>query len=82
RTHATIASTVGGRDGALPSGTLTPILRRLVEEKHVVALDAPLSTKPGRPALYRIADTNLRLYLAALRDAQGQARRGRPRVAA
>ncbi|WP_207946730.1 hypothetical protein [Actinomadura sp. 7K507] len=40
-------------------------------------MDEPLSTKPGRPALYRIADSNLRLYLAALRTAHEQTRRGR-----
>lgn len=34
--------------------------------------------KSGRPALYRIADSNMRLYLAVLRSAHEQARRGRP----
>ncbi|CAG6392685.1 DUF234 domain-containing protein [Streptomyces cocklensis] len=47
-------------------------------EKRVLSVDLPLSTKPGKPALYRVADSNLRLYLAALRSAQEQARRGRP----
>jgi uncharacterized protein len=81
RTHATIASTAGSRQGALPSGSLSPILRRLVEEKRVLAMDEPTSTRPGKPALYRIADSNLRLYLAALRGAQEQIRRGRPQAA-
>jgi hypothetical protein len=81
RTHATIASTAGSRHGGLPSGSLSPILRRLVEEKRVLAMDEPTSTRPGKPALYRIADSNLRLYLAALRGAQEQTRRGRPQAA-
>jgi hypothetical protein len=78
RTHANIASTAGSRDGALPSGTLSPLLRRLAEEKQVLAVDEPLSTKAGKPALYRVADSNLRLYLGMLRAVHEQARRGRP----
>ncbi len=81
RTHANIAATAGSRQGALPSGSLSPLLRRLVEEKRILAMDEPLSTRPGRPALYRIADSNLRLYLAVLRGAQEQVRRGRPEAA-
>ncbi|WTW94701.1 AAA family ATPase [Streptomycetaceae bacterium NBC_01309] len=81
RTHANIAATAGSREGALPSGALSPILRRLVDEKRVLAQDEPLSTQPGKPALYRIADNSLRLYLAILRSAHEQARRGRPGAA-
>ncbi|MGH3586752.1 MAG: AAA family ATPase [Pseudonocardia sp.] len=81
RTHATIASAAGGRQRPVPSGALSPLLRRLAEEKRVVAVDQPLSTKPGRPALHRIADSNLRLYLGFGRSAQEQARRGRPDAA-
>jgi AAA+ ATPase superfamily predicted ATPase len=81
RTHANIATTAGSRQGALPSGSLSPLLRRLVEEKRVLAMDEPTSTRPGKPALYRIADSNLRLYLGALRSAQEQIRRGRPQAA-
>ncbi|MFJ5230013.1 ATP-binding protein [Kitasatospora sp. NPDC088391] len=81
RTHANIAATAGSREGALASGSLSPLLRRLAEEKRVLAVDEPLSTRPGRPALHRIADSNLRLYLAVLRSAQDQARRGRPEAA-
>ncbi|SFC20411.1 AAA family ATPase [Streptomyces aidingensis] len=81
RTHATIAAAAGGREGALPSGVLSPLLRRLTQDKRVLAVDSPLSTRPGRPALYRVADSNLRLYLAALRGAQEQTRRGRPEAA-
>jgi uncharacterized protein len=78
RAHANIAATAGSRGAALPSGTLSPLLRRLTTEKHILAVDEPLSTKAGKPALYRIADSNLRLYLAALRTAHEQARRGHP----
>lgn len=78
RTHANIAATAGSRDAALPSGTLSPLLRRLTAEKRILAADEPVSVRPGKPALYRIVDSNLRLYLAVLRAAHEQARRGRP----
>ncbi len=81
RTHANIAATAGSQSGALPSGTLSPLLWRLTDEKRVLASDTPLSTSPGKPALYRVADSNLRLYLAALRSAQELSRRGRPEAA-
>ncbi|MEV6072014.1 DUF234 domain-containing protein [Nocardia sp. NPDC052001] len=77
RTHATIAATAGSRSGALPSGTLSPLLHRLSTEKQVLSVDQPLSVKPGKPALYRVADSNLRLYLATLRSVQDLVRRGR-----
>ncbi|WP_219825262.1 AAA family ATPase [Nonomuraea typhae] len=78
RTHANIAATAGNRGASLPSGTLSPLLRRLTEEKRVLALDEPVSTRPGKPGLYRVADSSLRLYLGVLRAVQEQARRGRP----
>ncbi|MEU5307992.1 ATP-binding protein [Streptomyces sp. NPDC021562] len=81
RTHANIAATAGSQSGALPSGILSPLLRRLTEEKRILASDAPLSVKPGKPALYHVADSNLRLYLAAMRSAQELSRRGRPEAA-
>jgi uncharacterized protein len=81
RTHAAIAGAAGDRRGALPSGSLSPLLRQLAEDKRVLAVDTPLSTRPGRPALYRVADSNLRLYLGVLRSAHEQARRGRPEAA-
>jgi hypothetical protein len=77
RTHANIAAAAGGREGAVPSGSLTPVLHRLSEEKHVLAIDHPLSTQAGRPALYRFADPSLRFYLAVSRQAEEQVRRGR-----
>jgi uncharacterized protein len=81
RTHANIAATAGSRQGSIPSGSLSPLLRRLTEEKRVFAVDHPFSTQPGKPALYRVADSNLRLYLAFGRTAQEQTRRGRPEAA-
>lgn len=81
RTHANIAATAGSQSGALPSGVLSPLLRRLTEEKRVLASDAPLSTAAGKPALYRVADSSLRFYLAAMRSAQELSRRGRPEAA-
>ncbi|WP_200308110.1 AAA family ATPase [Streptomyces adelaidensis] len=81
RTHASIAATAGSQSGSLPSGILSPLLRRLTEEKRVLACDSPLSTNPGKPALYRVADSSLRLYLAATRSAQELSRRGRPEAA-
>jgi uncharacterized protein len=77
RTYANIAAAAGGTQGAIPSGSLTPLLRRLVAQKRVLAIDEPLSIRPGKPALYRVADTNMRLYLAMGRSAQELARRGR-----
>jgi AAA+ ATPase superfamily predicted ATPase len=81
RTQANIAASAGDRQGALSSGALSPLLRRLVAEKRVLAIDEPLSTRHGKPALYRVSDSNLRLYLAALREAHELARRGRPQAA-
>ncbi|MEU7002125.1 AAA family ATPase [Nonomuraea sp. NPDC046570] len=80
RTQANIAAAAGGQGGALPSGSLSPLLQRLTQEKRVVAVEEPLSTTPGKPALYHVADSNLRFYLAALRPAQELSRRGRPEV--
>jgi AAA+ ATPase superfamily predicted ATPase len=82
RTHANIAAEAGSRVGAVPSGTLSPVLHRLVEEKHVLAIDEPLSTTPGKPALYRVADSNLRFYLGVGRTAHNLSKRGRPEAAA
>jgi len=78
RTYANIAAEAGSRAGIIPSGTLSPLLRRLVSEKHVLAADEPLSVRAGKPMLYRVADSNLRFYLAIGRAAQEWSRRGRP----
>jgi AAA+ ATPase superfamily predicted ATPase len=76
RTHANIAAAAGGREGTVSSGSLSPLLNSLTVDKRVLDIDHPLSVRPGKPALYRIADPNLRFYLAALRQAEEQARRG------
>ncbi|MEV6301640.1 ATP-binding protein [Actinoplanes sp. NPDC051861] len=68
RTFSNIAAAAGDRGGPVSSGTLSPLLHRLVEEKRILAVDKPLSTRPSKLARYRIADSNLRLYLAVLRD--------------
>jgi hypothetical protein len=78
RAFANIASTAGGRGGSVSSGTLSPLLRQLTDDKQVLAADQPLSTNSGKPTLYRVADSNLRLYLAILRDVYNLTRRGRP----
>jgi hypothetical protein len=82
RTHANIAAEAGSRAGAVPSGTLSPLLHRLVEDKHVLAIDEPLSIRPTKPALYRVADPSLRFYLAVGRAAHELSRRGRAAAAA
>jgi uncharacterized protein len=82
RTHANIAAEAGGRTGPTPSGTLSPVLHRLAADKHVLAIDEPLSVKAGKPALYRVADSNLRFYLAIGRTAHELTRRGRAASAA
>ena len=72
----------GGQPGrAIPSGTLSPLLHRLVADKHVLAAEEPLSVRSSKPALYRVADSNLRFYLAIGRAAQEWSRRGRPTAA-
>jgi AAA+ ATPase superfamily predicted ATPase len=78
RTFANIAGAAGSRDAAVSSGTLSPLLRQLTDDKQVLIADQPLSTSSGKPALYRVADSNLRLYLAILRDVHNLTRRGRP----
>ncbi|GGK38583.1 AAA family ATPase [Nocardia camponoti] len=81
RTHATIAAAAGSREGDVPSGTLSPVLRRLTEDKRILALDTPLSTVAGKPGLYRVSDSSLRLYLAVGRSAQDLVSRGRSDMA-
>lgn len=75
-------SEAGSRTGAIPSGTLTPVLHRLVEDKHVLAIDKPLSLRATKPALYRVADSSLRFYLAIGRAAHDLSKRGRAEAAA
>jgi uncharacterized protein len=80
RTFSTIAAQAGG-SGALPSGTLTPLLNTLLT-KRVLAADLPLSAKPdSKNKRYRIADPYLRFWLAFLQRAIPLVERGRGDVA-
>ena len=76
RTYSAIASASGG-SGALPAGTLTPLLNTL-QAKRIVATDLPLSTKPdSKNKRYRIADSYLRFWLAFLERGIPLIERGR-----
>lgn len=77
RTFSNIAAESSGKPTPLSSGTLAPLLHRLHEQKQLLSVDRPLSTRPSKLAQYRVADSNLRLYLAILRDVQQLALRGR-----
>jgi hypothetical protein len=77
RTFSNIAGEASDQSTPLSSGTLAPLLQRLTGEKQILAVDRPLSTRPSKLAQYRIADSNLRLYLTILRDVHQQALRGR-----
>lgn len=77
RTHANIAAEAGSRAGLIPSGTLSPLLNRLVADKRALAVEEPLSVRSGKPMLYRVADSNLRFYMSIGRSMQEWARRGR-----
>jgi hypothetical protein len=80
RTFATIAAAVGG-DGAVPSGTLSPLLKTLLA-KRVLADELPLSTAVDtRNRRYRVADPYLRFWLANASDIVTLAERGRPDLA-
>jgi hypothetical protein len=76
RTFSTIAAQAGGT-GALPSGTLSPLLNTL-QAKRVLAADLPLSAKADtRNKRYRIADPYLRFWLAFLQRGIPLIERGR-----
>lgn len=75
RTAPNIAADAGGKH-ALPSGTLTPLMQKLINEKRVITKRLPLSKRPGKPALHAISDSNLSFYLHVGRSAQELARRG------
>ncbi|MBL7258064.1 ATP-binding protein [Paractinoplanes lichenicola] len=78
RAFPAIANAAGNRGEPVSSGTLSPLLRQLTEDKQALAADQPLSATGGKPTLYRVADSSLRLYLAVLRDVSNLTRRGRP----
>ncbi|MET9979028.1 ATP-binding protein [Streptomyces microflavus] len=76
RTFSTIAAQAGGV-GALPSGTLSPLLNTLLA-KRVLAADLPLSAKAdSKNKRYRIADPYLRFWLAFLQRGIPLIERGR-----
>ncbi|MGW0838234.1 ATP-binding protein [Streptomyces prunicolor] len=76
RTFSAIAAQAGGA-GALPSGTLSPLLNTLLT-KRVLAADLPLSTKADtKNKRYRIADPYLRFWLAFLQRGIPLIERGR-----
>ncbi|MFC7331123.1 ATP-binding protein [Marinactinospora rubrisoli] len=76
RTFGAIAAQTGGT-GALPSGTLSPLLNTLLA-KRVLAADLPLSTKAdSKNKRYRIADPYLRFWLAFLQRGIPLIERGR-----
>ncbi|MCH6163127.1 ATP-binding protein [Streptomyces marispadix] len=76
RTFGAIAAQAGGT-GALPSGTLSPLLNTL-QSKRVVAVDLPLSVKPdSKNKRYRVADPYLRFWLAFLQRSIPLIERGR-----
>ncbi|GLY05347.1 ATP-binding protein [Actinoplanes sp. NBRC 101535] len=77
RTFSNIAGEAGSGGEGVSSGTLSPVMHRLTGQKKIIAVDRPLSTEPSKLALYRIADSNLSLYVAMLRDVHEQVRRGR-----
>ncbi|MEV6956465.1 ATP-binding protein [Streptomyces sp. NPDC051183] len=76
RTFSNIAARAGGA-GALPSGTLSPLLNTLLA-KRVLAADLPLSVKvDSKNKRYRIADPYLRFWLAFLQRGIPLIERGR-----
>ncbi|WP_188282222.1 ATP-binding protein [Streptomyces sp. CBMA29] len=79
RTFTSIASGAGGVAGPLQPGSLSPVLKALVE-RRLVAVDTPLSIRPGeRDRRYRVADPYLRFWLAFLERGLSEAERGRGR---
>ncbi|WP_243740573.1 DUF234 domain-containing protein [Streptomyces sp. 8K308] len=80
RTFSAIAAQAGGA-GALPSGTLSPLLNTL-QSKRILAADLPLSTKADtKNKRYRIADPYLRFWLAFLKRGIPLVERGRGELA-
>ncbi|MEU1984821.1 ATP-binding protein [Nocardia sp. NPDC019395] len=76
RTYSAIAAQASS-SGALPSGTLAPILNTL-QNKRIVAADLPLSTNSDtKNKRYRIEDSYLRFWLACLERAIPLIERGR-----
>ncbi|WP_225849869.1 DUF234 domain-containing protein [Streptomyces sp. HPF1205] len=77
RTFSSIAAKSGSGEKPLAAGSLNPVLARLTS-RRVVAVDTPLSTRPGdRDRRYRVADPYLRFWLAFLERGISEVERGR-----
>ncbi len=72
RSYKAIADTAGV--GAAPLGRA---LRLLVDDKRLVALDRPVSTRPSRESRYRVADPYLRFWLRFVSPGAADVARGR-----
>jgi len=80
RSFSAIANAAGGGT-AVPSGSLGPVLKALVDSR-VLAVETPLSTVPDtRNKRYRVADPYLRFWLAFGPQVVALAERGRADVA-
>ncbi|WP_166354426.1 ATP-binding protein [Phytoactinopolyspora limicola] len=76
RTFSSIASKAGNADAPLAPGSLNPALKALAR-KRLIAVDAPLSTKPGdKDRRYRVADSYLRFWLYFLENGLPEVERG------
>lgn len=76
RTNKAIGQRVG-----LPAASLARTLRTLSEDKRLVAVDQPVSTRPAREPRYRIADPYLRLWLRFVQPSLPDIARGRADLA-
>ncbi|RKN40417.1 ATP-binding protein [Streptomyces hoynatensis] len=82
RTFGNIAARAGSAAQPLAPGSLNPVLRTL-RDKRLVAVDVPLSARPGeRDRRYRVADPYLRFWLAFLERGIAEVERGRGRLVA
>jgi AAA+ ATPase superfamily predicted ATPase len=82
RTFTAIATKAGRADRPLAPGSLTPALRTL-EDKRLVAVDTPLSTRRGdKDRRYRVADPYLRFWFSFLERGLPEVERGRGRLVA
>ncbi|MGW0837696.1 ATP-binding protein [Streptomyces prunicolor] len=80
RTFGTIAAKAGSSGRPLQPGSLNAALRTLAD-KRLIAIDTPLSTRPGdRDRRYRVADPYLRFWLAFLERGIPEIERGRGRI--
>lgn len=77
----TTFSAIGSR-AHINQGSLTRALDTLINDKRVIAVDRPLSAKPSRNALYRVADPYLRFWLRFIGPGVELLHRGRGDVLA